>query len=150
MTWKQYLVGVGVMGAVLIGFIWYQHEPPAEFNPLPKPPPVLAPFLGEPTPEPIAFDLNGTWNVCRFTVSGKLSTTERWEAKWRLRRFGFLVWMDDNGQGEFKLLTESPPQQILWVKSDGTRFWFSINEQSFGFLMMTGSDEERYMAVRSD
>jgi hypothetical protein len=116
-----------------------------------KPPPV-PPFRGEAAKVLIKWDLAGDWTVSRFSSKEKPGKLGPWEARWALRKVktpGSWTWDDEHGQGHF-LLTDRRPQMLIWDHADGTTWYFSINEQSPGLLVMTGNDGERYKAVRSD
>lgn len=106
-------------------------------------------FLGE-RAEPVKYDLIGTWKVFHYIEEGGASRKERWEALWTLKKLSHRMWADTNGQGHFDLCDASPGEQLKWSKADGSVVWFSINEQSFGLLNMTGDDGFRYMAIRTE
>lgn len=112
-------------------------------------------FQGKPAEKRITWDLSGIWSVSRFGTKENPGKLGRWEAKWTLRRASRQVWDDEVGHARF-LLNAVPvgnsdiAEMLVWERPDGTNWYFSINEQSFGFLLMTGDDGEQYMAVRSD
>ncbi len=120
-------------------------------------------FSGEPAGRRISWDLQGIWRVSRFGTKERPGKLGRWEATWNLQYkdvavSGVLV--DQNKQGCFWLSTWEVGGEVngvtrvadvlVWEHSDGKRWYLSVNEQSFGLLMMTGNDGEQYMAVRSD
>lgn len=120
-------------------------------------------FRGPPADKRIGWDLAGTWSISRFGTKEKPGKLGRWEAKWTLVRMNAEVsehdYRDENGQGKFWLGSALAPEKVgpdrvadtlVWQKPDGNRMVLSINEQSFGLLMMTGDDDEQYLAVRSD
>ncbi len=125
---------------------------------------MLSKFMGNPAEKKIDWDLAGIWNVSRFGTQDKPGKKGRWEAKWtlapkvsRILIANELVYDDANGQGEFYLYRNGNSNDLpwhgdmlIWAKPDGAAWYLSVNEQSFGFLMLTGDDDERYMAVRSD
>lgn len=104
---------------------------------------------------PIDFDLVGTWEVMRFGTAEKPQKGERWETKWTLKKTRRDdIWEERDGPDVFRLLTVPcgpvTGQILSWQRPDGTFWNFSINEQKFGFLMMTGEDGDRYMALRTE
>lgn len=128
-------------------------------------------FQGTPAEMRITWDLAGIWDVSRFGTKENPGKLGRWEAKWVLKEMHVSInnemcFEDENGEGEVYLQRVESPQRwdrtetsapplwkgdmLIWVKRDDTARYFSINEQSFGFLMMTGDDGEQYTAVRSD
>ena len=118
-------------------------------------------FQGAPAEKRITWDLAGIWSVQRFGTAEKPGKLGRWEAKWTLKVSYVSIsnerLYEDEGQGDFYLSRDGEANNLpwkgdilVWVKRNDVVRYFSINEQSFGFLMMTGDDGERYMAVRSD
>ena len=111
--------------------------------------------------KPIDYDLSGIWDVSRFGTKKHPQKGERWEVKWNLRKANgnrHNVWFDrdckSDGCDVFRLLTvpvgKGSGQVLVWQRLDGTVWNFSINEQQFGFLQMTGDDGDGYMAVRTE
>lgn len=109
-----------------------------------------AAFLGKPADKPLDYDLSGTWTVFRYETAERPSKLARWEALWTLHKTKAGCWTEQNGQGWFHLLGDTPPQTLRWERADGKCLHFSINEQRFGLLLMTGSDDELYQAVRTE
>lgn len=150
-------VFVAVCFALVLGCGGYQSSPStiAVITPDPK-------FKGNPAEKRINWDIAGVWNVHRFGTEDKPGKLGRWETKWNIgpdhepgvylldKYFDkitgdtFRIWTIQIGD------TDRVADMIFWQQVNGKRWFLSINEQSFGFLMMTGDDDERYMAARSD
>lgn len=154
----------GVFG-VALGIIPSERSPVAETRPATIPEkkrwPDDASFRGTPAEKPVKWDLSGTWNAWRYGTKEKPGKKGRWEAKWVLKEAhaaidSEMVFKDQNGQGEFYIRRNTRGEGpwtgdlLVWAKPDGSWQAFSINEQSYGCLTMTGDDGEFYMAVRTD
>lgn len=129
----------------------------------PTAPPGLLPtrFRGEPAAKPIVYDLRGIWTVTRVFKKEAPSKFGRYDGQWNLVRDSIkptkLGWADDHAQvwsnsgsdTGWLLLPRDHPQVLIWRKGSGEFLRLSINEQSFGWLVMTGDDEQFYTAVRT-
>jgi hypothetical protein len=114
-------------------------------------PPSMPAFRGESPKMLLKWDLSGNWTVSRISSKEKPGKLGPWEEKWTLRKVktpAQLQWKEEHGKGDF-VLTDRLPQMLIWDHTDGSTWYFSINEQSPGLLVMTGNDGERYKAVRS-
>jgi hypothetical protein len=123
---------------------------PAPVRKLKAKPPSMPAFRGETAKTLVKWDLSGNWTVTR--VSSKDPKQTPWEDKWTLRKFktpAQLTWQEEHGKGDF-VLTDRLPQMLIWDHADGSTWYFSINEQAPGTLVMTGNDGNRYKAVRSE
>ena len=118
-------------------------------------------FKGEPAEQRVNWSLAGTWNVQRFGTAKNPGKLGAWETKWNIRQHedhqgyfdpisGDEFWLSMTPVGETVNGVTRVADFLVWKQTNGKRWYFSINEQSFGLLMMTGNDDERYMAVRSD
>lgn len=156
-----------VLALVVVGCQQQQPtvDPPAEKLPTFQSIPVNDPGIVE-VAKQIDFDLSGTWNVSRFGTKLQPQKGERWETTWILRKPGgnrHNVWLsgDCMASGEncdvFRLVTvpigginNGDGQVLIWQRARGAPINFSINEQSFGMLRMTGNDGDGYLAVRAE
>lgn len=107
-------------------------------------------FHGKSASKPISWDLTGTWSVLRFGTKENPGKLGRWGCEWHLEAINRTSWRDSNGQGDLHLSRPDTPQTLIWLRPKGPPWYFSINEQSFGNLMMTDDDGERYHAVRTE
>jgi hypothetical protein len=117
----------------------------------------LLEFQGKPADKAIDFDLVGNWNVMRFGTPERPSKGGRFDGRWHLKPFfPFSTklkanrWSNNGTDAGHLVLKTAMPQILEWYKGDKSMLMLSINEQSFGLLMMTGSDGDGYMAVRTD
>jgi hypothetical protein len=111
-------------------------------------PPSMPAFRGETAKTLVKWDISGNWTVSR--ISSK--NAKPWDDRWTLRKVktpAQLTWQEEHGKGDF-ILTDRLPQMLIWDHADGSTWYFSINEQAPGALVMTGNDGSRYKAVRSD
>jgi hypothetical protein len=108
------------------------------------------PFRGKPAPKRVNFDLAGTWRVMRFGTPEEPGKLPPWSAQWRLEKRGPALWVDGEGQGAFSLMRIEDGEVLRWLRPNGSRSYLFVNEWSFGSLMMTGDDGERYHAVRTE
>ena len=113
--------------------------------------------------KPIDFDLAGTWSVSRFGTKHQPQKGDRWEGTWKIGKRTsqrLRIWPEDDCKGHgceaYKLLTVPvgdgslrSGEVLVWLRV-GERRYFSINEQRFGFLQMTGDDGDGYIAVRTE
>jgi hypothetical protein len=95
-------------------------------------------FVGVVAPKPQGRDITGIWDVRLIDDDGK-----PWAVKWMLKHRSGNGWEDENGLGTVTLHQDS----LVWDSPKG-RWPYRIEQQSFGFFLLIGHDEKRYLAVR--
>lgn len=95
--------------------------------------------IGHPSvAKPEGVDVTGIWDVRLVDDGGK-----PWAVKWMLKHQGGEVWEDENGLGTVKVHEKS----LVWDSPKG-RHPYAIEQKSFGFYLLRGDDDKRYLAVR--
>lgn len=129
----------------------------------------IPPFVGKPT-KSITWDLWGDWMISRFSdretradvndrdlfsrlEDGK-ELAGRFEESWHPRPRddkSKLTWVDPIRGETFTLISgDGKGDRLRWKRYRGRVFDFSINQQSYGLLVMTDQDGENYLAVRRE
>lgn len=130
-----------------------QHGEQKLVVPPPKPAP---PFQGA-VAKPVEFDLVGEWDLLPYVDQGGHSVDRPWKGKFTLERGkddeDCFVWGGPNAFGKWELdkHTLKDGQSLWWVTANGAQVVrFSINDHSFGRLMLTGDDKQKYMFLRRE
>lgn len=134
--------------------VGFPHVSTTERPPSPGPALELTPFHGEPA-RPITWDMWGDWTLTRTErKDGQAGKGERFEETWHLQKRednGILVWYDKTRGETFTLIPGlGKGDRLRWRRYRGRIFDFSVNEQSYGMLVLTDQDGENYLAVRTE